>query len=220
MSSRITIAGYEFLGPYPLGTFQAPNEPAIYLILRTSVAFPNNYEAYYVGYSIDLRIRIEEHFHSGIFKGLKDESESLRQLCYLPTSDLSQNEIRELESKLISILKPTRNIILRRYFDLNVQGKANIIQIEPTPTQKEPAVKTYLGKFVQVSLSAIDQLLLYLACIIGVLFSTFLDQYKEGSLTSIDISWPSLIISSVVAVAIFPFIYERNGVKSTFDPCC
>ena len=50
MSSRITIAGYEFLGPYPLGTFQAPNEAAIYLILKTSRAFSNNYEAYYVGY--------------------------------------------------------------------------------------------------------------------------------------------------------------------------
>lgn len=209
MSSRITIAGYEFLGPYPLGTFQAPNEAAIYLILKTSLAFPNNYEAYYVGHSIDLRRRIEEHFQSGILRDLKDESEALRQLCYLPTSNLSQNEIRELESKLISILKPNRNIIFRRYFDLNVQGKANTIQIEPTPVQKEPAVKTYLVKFVQVSLSAIDQLLLYFGCIVGVLFSTFLDQYKEGSLSSIDISWPSLIISSVVAIAIFPFIYGK-----------
>jgi len=87
MSLKITIAGYEFLGPYPLGTFQASNEAAICLILKASLAFPNNYAPYYVGHSIDLRRRIEEHFQSGILRDLKDESETLYQLCYLLTSN-------------------------------------------------------------------------------------------------------------------------------------
>jgi len=59
-----------------------------------------------------------------------------------------------------------------------------------------------------------EQLLLYFGTVIGVIFSSAVMQFEPGESISINISWASVLISSVVALVIMPIAFEKLRVGS------
>ena len=54
-----------------------------------------------------------------------------------------------------------------------------------------------------------EQLLLYFGAVIGVIFSSAVMQFESGRAVFINISWTTVLISSVVALAIMPIAFEK-----------
>lgn len=55
----------------------------------------------------------------------------------------------------------------------------------------------------------VDQILLYLALVIGVFFSNAVLNHKSGTKVSLDLNWTEIIISFVIAIIIMPAVYKN-----------
>jgi hypothetical protein len=62
-------------------------------------------------------------------------------------------------------------------------------------------------------LSPLRQILMYLGIFIGVLFSSWVDQFKHGGDVNIKFTVGRIIISSIIALVIVPIAYEKLNVS-------
>lgn len=59
------------------------------------------------------------------------------------------------------------------------------------------------------AMPAWEQILMYLGTVIGVLFSSAVSQWNNGSVPTIHFSVTTLIVSAVAALFIFPYIFKK-----------
>jgi len=98
-----------------------------------------------------------------------------------------------------------------KYFDLNSKA------------QKDPAVftKSFPAESTPKEggkLSAAQQIFMYLGLLVGVLFSTAVNQFKNGQAANLDINPATIIISAVIALVLVPMVYKnlRIDAKAPF----
>lgn len=58
-----------------------------------------------------------------------------------------------------------------------------------------------------------EQLLMYIGILIGVVFSSAVQQFKSGSTINLNITIGSLLVAAIVALAIMPLIFEKLNVR-------
>jgi hypothetical protein len=58
-----------------------------------------------------------------------------------------------------------------------------------------------------------EQLLLYVGLVIGVIFSSYVMQFKSGETIHLNITVTTALISAVIALIITPFVFEKLSVR-------
>lgn len=114
------------------------------------------------------------------------------------------------------------------YFDLNkraLEGRRHFMRVDLRGVREEKAsgdsstlMNLELGakktppEVRQEDLDGLPpfrQILMYVGIVIGVLFSSFVSQFREGASLEIKFTLSKIIISSIIALAIIPKVYEK-----------
>lgn len=106
---------------------------------------------------------------------------------------------------------------LADYFNLNKASKVkkNVgIPQEKVPRLKHVAYESVgLSAKQKLRLSLKEQIFIYIGILIGVLFSTYVIQFNNKADVRISISITTVIISMVVALVLFPKVYEKLNIN-------
>lgn len=94
-----------------------------------------------------------------------------------------------------------------RYFDLNNKAQKDLAMFAKTlPAESAPKEE---GK-----LSVQQQLSMYLGLLVGVIFSTTVNQFKNGETANLNMDLATIIISAVIALMLVPMVYKNLRVDS------
>jgi hypothetical protein len=65
----------------------------------------------------------------------------------------------------------------------------------------------------EAEMSVGEQILIYAGCVMGVLFGASVRRAGSGPIAAPEITWATVILSSVIALAILPVAFERLSVQ-------
>lgn len=119
---------------------------------------------------------------------------------------------------------------MKDYFDLNKRAAAGLgvnlslpplaapsdIPASPVGPKIEPPATILSPHPTQPQLkkmSFAEQLLMYIGVLIGVVFSSAVQQFRAGSIVNLNVTIGSLLVAAIVALAIIPFIFEKLNVR-------
>ncbi len=94
-----------------------------------------------------------------------------------------------------------------KYFDLNNKIQKDLTLLTKT-LPAESASKE------EDNLSVKRQLLMYFGLLVGVLFSTAINQFKKGETANLNMDLATIIISAVIALMLVPMVYKNLRVDS------
>lgn len=98
------------------------------------------------------------------------------------------------------------------YFDLNKRaerGQQKLFQL----FYKKGGVPTTPPTPAEPGLTVLDQITMYAGTAVGVLFSSAVSQFKNGTFGGFSFTLPTLILSAVIALLIMPIVYEKINIK-------
>ena len=93
-----------------------------------------------------------------------------------------------------------------RYFNLNLRGSGGSAE-RPGAELKAPGVTS------SASVSVMKQVLMYAGVLLGVLFSSAIDQYKTSGTVTLQISPATALVSAVIAMMLMPIAYDKLSVR-------
>ena len=70
-----------------------------------------------------------------------------------------------------------------------------------------------MGPSTETGMPVGEQILTYAGCLIGVLFAASVRRADTGPSAAPEITWATVILSAVIALAILPVVFERLGVQ-------
>jgi len=93
------------------------------------------------------------------------------------------------------------------YFDLN-----NKVQKDPVQATKTLSIESLSKERDKFSIQR--QLLMYFGLLVGVVFSTAVNQFKKGEVANLNIDPATIIISSIIALILVPMVYKNLRIDS------
>jgi len=97
------------------------------------------------------------------------------------------------------------------------------IHPSPEPTGKSTEVRINETLDIEIKdanlktkskLSIAEQLFMYLGIVIGILFSTYVSQFKSGDEFVIQFKWNAIIVSLIIGLILIPTVYEKLKIRS------
>lgn len=98
-----------------------------------------------------------------------------------------------------------------KYFDLNSKVQKDLAPVTKTFSMESMPESVSKG---EGKLSVQRQLLMYFGLLVGVLFSTAINQFKKGEAANLNIDPTTVIISAIIALMLVPMVYKNLRVDS------
>lgn len=94
------------------------------------------------------------------------------------------------------------------FFDLNLRGRST----SPRDPTQEDEEGLYLGKPRHLSFGT--QTLLYVGILLGVIFSSAVQQFRTGDSISLSLRTGSIVASALISFMILPIVYEKLRLRT------